>query len=88
MTAGARACRERVDRERAGSRGRRGGSDNKDEGGRGYYCGEHTRTVSQAAVKYADARDWVNRTTIGSEERKDALKELADANADIRALSK
>lgn len=88
MTGGSRACRERVDRERASSKGIRKENNGGGEDGKGYLYGEHARTVSQAAVKYADARDRVNRTTIGSEERKDALKELADANADIRELSK
>ncbi len=50
---------------------------------KGHYYGDTVRTVKQAAIRYADAKEQVNKTEVGTKEREDALKELGDAGINL-----
>ncbi len=83
MGAGSRACQARVDSGRSSSGG--GSSKGSNSSNQGHYHGQTVRTGRKAAVRYADARNQVDKTESGTKERGAALKELEDASKNVDA---
>lgn len=68
------------------SGGKGDSSKGSSDGGKGHYYGEMVRTVGQAAIRYADAKEQVDKTKTSTKERTDALKELEDAGRNLNLV--